>query len=1021
MKKIVLCLLFCLCQFLNAQEALRLGILAFRPKEQALVQWQPFATYLQNAIGKPIALHIYNYPEFTQAVAEGKVDIILTNPGHYIVLKNKYKLSAPLVTQITQKNDITLTQFAGVIFTRHDALIATLSDLEDKKIALTDTDSLGGYQMQAYELAMKGITLENEQILATGMPHDKVIDAVLSHQADVGFVRTNVLEDMVQEGKLVLSDIKIINEQHDSHFPYVHSTKLYPEWPLVVVPELDEHIARALTIALLSLPSESEAAKRAQIYGFTVPADYKGVEDALRVLRVPPFEGIPKFTLADFWARYSHYISLGLFLLLLAIMGIGTQLYRQNRRIRHNEKHLLLVQDNLQSTLDAIPDALFEMSLDGIYYRVGRSHAYRELPLSESVVGKSVDELYAPSVAAVFKQALQEANREGSVFGYQYAQEDNGKIRWFELSVAKKKEAHDVAHFIVLSHDITHRKEAEAKLKLAASVFTYAREGIMITNASGEIVEVNDTFTCITGYSHNEVVGQNPRILKSGRQGEFFYKQLWQSLIEKGHWYGEISNRRKSGEVYIQMTSISAIYDEKGVVQSYVALFTDITTMKEHEKQLEYIAHYDALTSLPNRVLFADRLRQAMVQTERRKKELAVVYLDLDGFKVINDQYGHHVGDELLVTIAGRMEEALRQSDTISRLGGDEFVAVLADLNNQDECKPILDRLLQATSDPVVIDDNIIQVSSSIGVTIYPKDGVDAEQLLRHADLAMYQSKQAGKNRYHFFDVEYDKAIKQHNKNLEDVLSAIENDEFVLYYQPKVSLETHKLISVEALIRWQHPKEGFLLPNTFLPIVEDHILSIKLGEWVIERAFKQMSAWIKEGLMISVSINIGARQLQDPSFTEYLQMMLLRYPDVPAHLVELEILETSALEDMVHVSQIMHACKALGVRFALDDFGTGYSSLSYLRKLPIDILKIDQSFICNLLHDSDDLAIVEAIIGLSKAFELSVIAEGVETQEHAELLLKHGCEFAQGYGIAHPMHPDAISIWKDSSYYTTKS
>jgi len=1020
MKKIVVMVLFCLCQYLHAEEALRLGVLAFRPKEQALIQWQPFAMYLQDAIGKPIALQIYNYPEFTQAVAEHKVDIILTNPGHYIVLKNKYKLSAPLVTQITQKGDTTLTQFAGVIFTRQDAPISTLNDLKNKKIAVTDPDSLGGYQMQAYEMALRGMMLKSTHVLSTGMPHDSVIEAVLSHKADVGFVRTNVLEDMVKEGKIALSDIKIINEQHDAHFPYLHSTKLYPEWPLVVVPELDEHIARALTIALLALPSQSEAAKRAQIYGFTVPADYKGVEDALRTLRVPPFEGAPKFTLADFWARYSHYITLGLFILLVAIMSVGTQLYRQNRRIRQNEKHLLSVQDNLQSTLDAIPDALFEMNLEGVYYRVGRSYAHREFPLSDNI-GKSVDEIYAPQVAAVYKQALQEANREGHVFGYQYAQEENGKTHWFELSVAKKKESHEVAHFIVLSHEITHRKEAEAKLKLAASVFTYAREGIMITNASGEIVEVNDTFSLITGYSYKEVVGHNPRVLKSGRQGEFFYKQMWHSLLEKGHWYGEISNRRKSGEVYIQMTSISAIYDENGVVQSYVALFTDITTMKEHEKQLEYIAHYDALTSLPNRVLFADRLRQAMVQTERRKKELAVVYLDLDGFKVINDQYGHHVGDELLVTIAGRMEEALRQSDTISRLGGDEFVAVLADLNNQDECTPILERLLKATSEPVVINNHIIQVSSSIGVTLYPKDGVDADQLLRHADLAMYQSKQAGKNRYHFFDIEYDKAIKQYNAHLEDVVSAIANEEFVLYYQPKVNLKTHKLIGLEALIRWHHPKKGFLLPHSFLPIVEDHILSIKLGEWVIERALKQMSAWMKEGFMISVSINIGAHQLQDPSFTEYLQTMLLRYPDVPAHLVELEILETSALEDMVHVSQIMQECKALGVRFALDDFGTGYSSLSYLRKLPIDILKIDQSFIRNLLHDSDDLAIVEAIIGLSKAFELSVIAEGVETQEHAELLLKHGCELAQGYGIAYPMHPDSMIIWKDSSHYTQKS
>lgn len=1016
MRKYFVIVLFCLCQFLSAEEALRLGILAFRPKEQAIQQWQPFATYLQNTIGKPIALHIYNYPEFTQAVANHEVDIILTNPGHYIVLKHKFKLSAPLVTQITQKEHVILTQFAGVMFTRKDSPISTLRDMEDKHIAVTNTNSLGGYQMQAYELALHNIYPKDTHLLITGMPHDKIIQAVLSSEADVGFVRTNVLEDMVHEGKLNLSDIKIINEQKNPNFPFLHSTRLYPEWPLVVVPSFDEHIARALTVALLALPSQSDVAKSAQIYGFTVPSDYKGVEDALRMLRVPPFEEAPKFTLGDFWARYFKHITLILVGFLLFVLGVGVQLFRQNRRIRRNERHLLSVQDSLQSTLDAIPDALFEMSLDGIYFSVRRAPMHTGLA-AQSFIGKKVYEIYPQSVADVFMGALQEANREGHAFGYQFSLNVNSNIRWFELSVSKKKEMHTVAHFIVLSHDVTDRKESEAKLKLAASVFTYAREGIMITNASGEIVDVNETFTSITGFTHEEVIGQNPRFLKSGRQGEAFYQQMWQSLIEKGHWYGEISNRNKSGQVYIQMTSISAIYDENGNVQSYVALFTDITTMKEHEKQLEYIAHYDALTSLPNRVLFADRLRQAMAQTERRKKELAVVYLDLDGFKVINDQYGHHVGDELLVIIAGRMEEALRQGDTISRLGGDEFVAVLSDLKSQEECTPILERLLLASSEPVVINDTIIQVSSSIGVTLYPRDGVDAEQLLRHADLAMYQSKQSGKNRYHFFDVEYDRSVKEQNESLESILTAINNNEFVLYYQPKVNLRTHKLVSVEALIRWRHPEKGFLLPHAFLPIVEDHILSIKLGEWVIERAFQQMSAWIKEGVYLSVSINVGARQLQDANFTDYLQSMLLRYPDVPAHLVELEILETSALEDMAHVSHIMHACKTLGVRFALDDFGTGYSSLSYLRKLPIDILKIDQSFIFNLLNDRDDLAIVEAVVGLSKAFDLSVIAEGVETQEHAELLLKHGCELAQGYGIARPMHPDTIIAWSHSSFY----
>lgn len=323
MKKIVLLLFYCLCQYASAEEALRLGILAFRPKEQALIQWQPFAMYLQNAIGKPIALQIYNYYELTQAAENHEVDIILTNPGHYIVLKNKYKLSAPLVTQIVQKENTLLTHFAGVIFAHKDASLSTLADLKNTKIAVANKDSFAGYQMQAYELASNGVSLHDKQLLIAGLPQDKVVEAVLSRKVNVGFVRTNVLEDMVHEGKLALSDIKIIHEQNDPKFPFIHSTKLYPEWPLVVVPNFDEHIARALTVALLALPSQSEAAKSAQIYGFTVPADYQGVENALRTLRASPFEEAPTFTLADFWTRYANHIALILSIFLVFLMSIG--------------------------------------------------------------------------------------------------------------------------------------------------------------------------------------------------------------------------------------------------------------------------------------------------------------------------------------------------------------------------------------------------------------------------------------------------------------------------------------------------------------------------------------------------------------------------------------------------------------------------------------------------------------------------------------------------------------------------
>ena len=559
--------------------------------------------------------------------------------------------------------------------------------------------------------------------------------------------------------------------------------------------------------------------------------------------------------------------------------------------------------------------------------------------------------------------------------------------------------------------DITERRCIEEKLKLVASVFTHAREGIAITDSQGVIIDVNDTFTDITGYSKEEALGQTPRMMKSNRHTREFYVDMWDTLFKQGQWHGEIWNRRKNGEVYAQMLTISAVSDTYGNIQHYVSLFTDITTMKKHQQQLEHIAHYDALTDLPNRVLLADRLKQAMAQTLRQGKQLAVVYLDLDGFKVVNDTYGHNVGDELLIILAKHMGEALREGDTMARLGGDEFVAVLVDLEEHQDCEPIIERLLQATSNVVNVGNITLQVSSSIGVTFYPQDGIDADQLMRQADQAMYLAKQSGKNRYFLFDIVQDVALKAQRENLEDILRAIEQEEFVLYYQPKVNIKTGEIIGAEALVRWQHPKRGLLQPLTFLPSLENNPMSIRLGEWVIETALMQIAQWHTLGLNIPISVNVGGYQLQQSNFVERLHQLLMVHSDVNPHDLELEILETSALEDISQVSDVIHRCQKLGIRFALDDFGTGYSSLTYLKHLPAELLKIDQSFIRDMLSDPDDLAIIEGILGLAKAFRRNVIAEGVETVEHGELLLALGCEWAQGYGIAKPMPAHLIPQW----------
>ena len=442
-------------------------------------------------------------------------------------------------------------------------------------------------------------------------------------------------------------------------------------------------------------------------------------------------------------------------------------------------------------------------------------------------------ELYTPQSTQQLFDAVRKAVAEGIPYELELmtVQPDGEQRPCFAQGFPERDGSGRVVRLTGLVQDITERKREEEKTRLAASVFSHAREGITITDAGGVIVDINEAFIRITGFSREDAIGQNPRILNSGRQDKAFYEALWRDLKGLGHWSGEVWNRRKNGEIFAELLNISAVRDAQGKTQHYVALFTDITGIKEHQNQLEHIAHFDVLTGLANRVLLSDRLQQAMAQAQRRQQQLAVAYLDLDGFKTINDHYGHETGDQLLIALAQRMKQALREGDTLARLGGDEFVAVLVDLNEAAASLPMLTRLLTAAALPVQIGDLSLHVSASLGVTFYPQSlEMDADQLLRQADQAMYQAKVAGKDCYKIFDAEQDLDLRGHHQSLERVRLALENDEFVLHFQPKVNMRSGKVIGAEALIRWQHPEKGLLAPADFLPVIEDHPLAVAVGE-----------------------------------------------------------------------------------------------------------------------------------------------------------------------------------------------
>ncbi|TVT48242.1 MAG: EAL domain-containing protein [Denitromonas halophila] len=610
--------------------------------------------------------------------------------------------------------------------------------------------------------------------------------------------------------------------------------------------------------------------------------------------------------------------------------------------------------------------------------------------------------------------AIQAAITRGGVFDsvFRICLPD-GRVRHVEAhGSAQVDPAGRPRRMVGVNRDITDQHEANAKIALAASVFDHAYEGIIITDEHQRIIDVNPAFTVVTGYRRDEVLGKTPALLQSGRHDAAFYAAMWAELKRMGFWRGEIWNRRKNGALYAQMETISAVPDGDGGTRRYIAVFSDITKMVEQQEKLERMAHYDALTGLPNRSLLADRLAQAMALARRTDTRLAVCYLDLDGFKPVNDRFGHAAGDQLLIQVADRLKSLLRDSDSVARLGGDEFVVLLNGIDDALACEHALERLSEGLKDTYTVSGSeTAAVSASIGVTLYPMDDVDADTLLRHADHAMYFAKEQGRGRYHLFDAEQNRQMQAHRQTVSRISRAISAGEFVLHYQPKVDMREGRVVGAEALIRWAHPKRGLLPPAAFLPAVDDGDLAIPLGEWVIGDAMRQLSEWLRQGLQIKVSINISGAHLQQQDFAAHLEQHLRNHPEVPASLIELELLETTALDDVSKVSEIITQCRALGVSVSLDDFGTGYSSLTYLKQLPADTLKIDRSFVRDMLSDADDLTIVEGIVGLSRAFRRQVIAEGVESEDHGKLLLRVGCHLGQGYGIARPMPAEALPEW----------
>ena len=668
-------------------------------------------------------------------------------------------------------------------------------------------------------------------------------------------------------------------------------------------------------------------------------------------------------------------------------------------------KQVEKIQAMHQLVLETTRDGFWLFDLKGYLLDVNQAYAIMTGYTREELIGKNISQISAQSITPELVLArIEKAIAHGlSYFETQHRHKD-GHAMDFDVSIAYIPEAKCLFSFM---RDISHRKEAEKITRIAATAFE-THEAIMITDANANIIRVNQAFQEITGYSIEDVIGKNPRILSSGRQDKEFYVKMWQQLLDKGSWLGEIWDKRKNGQIYPKWMTITAVKNNEGKTTEYVAIFSDITARKKAEEEIYSLAYYDTLTKLPNRRFLLDRMHQALSVSARSQNYGALLFLDMDRFKTLNDTLGHDYGDLFLIEIARRLQQCVREVDAVGRIGGDEYVVLIEEINlNAEESSRkialIAEKIRASLSSPYLIKESEYHSSPSLGVSLYRGNDESVETILKHADMAMYQAKEAGGNTVRFFDPAMQLAVETRSLLEADMRHAVPEKQLRLFYQIQLDSELRPL-GAEALIRWIHPERGMVSPAQFIPIAEESTLILDIGNWVLETACKQLALWGKRELTkgLILAVNVSAQQFKRHDFLDIVTTMV-NVHNVNPYLLKLELTETVVLSDVADVITKMHALKALGVRLSLDDFGTGYSSLSYLKQLPLDQIKIDQSFVRDMTTDPNDAVMVQTIINLAQNFRMNVIAEGVETEAQLKLLKQNGCMAYQGYLFSKPV------------------
>ena len=985
----------------------RIGVLSFRDIEATRQQWAPLAEHLNQQIsGRRFELVPLHLDDLNHAVEGGKIDFVLTQPEHYVMLRTRHGLAA-VATLMPLAGGLPVSRIGGVIVTRNGrGDIRELADLRERTVAAPHQNSLAGYRLQQWTLLQAGINLPDDLkgITFTGQSQDEVIRQVVNNQVDVGFVRTGLIESMIDEGKLDAGAIKVINPQYDPDFPLRRSTALCPEWPFLASGHVPEALVKAVVMALLQIKPDDPAALAGKFYGFSPPANYGALESMLLELDAHP-NRLAYFGLRDIIAKYSAAIVASLSIVLLLMLLAVVLLIRSKRRVAAALRERAAMLDSLG---------------EGLYVIDRQGHCEFINPVALEILGLTRQEIVGKDQHRLFHHHRPDGspypNSECPIY---LTLHDGRKRRGEEWFFRKNGEGFPVRYSVtplrdrrnegavVAFHDISDSRKADEQMRISAIAFE-TQEAMLVTDAAKRIIRVNRAFTEITGYTVDEVIGQTPAVFKSGHHEYGFYGEMWASLKAHGNWRGEIWNRRKNGEVFPEWLSITAVRNAEGQISHFVASYLDLTQRKEAEEQIQFLAFYDPLTHLPNRRLLNERLEKALLAGARHRRYAALLFIDLDNFKMLNDSMGHAIGDLLLREVAQRLSNSIRANDTVARQGGDEFVILLEELS-QDihgaiaQIKLIAHNMLEALDKPYQFGDVSYHCTASIGAVPFMDTGETVESLLKSADMAMYKAKAAGKNALRFFDPSMQTEIEQRATVERELRNALQAGQFELYFQPQVD-SAGSVFGAEALIRWHHPGRGLVGPDEFIRIAEESRLILPIGQWVLTQACRQLALWQKnpDTAHLTLAVNVSALQFRDSDFVNSVARAIAE-SGAPGSRLKLEITESLLLEDIVSTIEHMRPLKEkLGVGLVLDDFGTGYSSLSYLKQLPLDQIKIDRSFVRDINSDPNDAAIAETIIALGHFFNLTIIAEGVETPAQRDTLIICGCKAFQGFYFGKP-------------------